>query len=52
MKSLLTAVLALSLVGCSIVTPVKRNFPDRPAELTKGCPELQEATAETKELST
>ena len=51
MKSLLTVVLALTLVGCSIVTPVKRNFPDRPAELTKGCPELQEATADTKELS-
>jgi hypothetical protein len=51
MKSLLTAVLALTLVGCSIVTPVKRNFPERPTELTKGCPELQEATKDTKELS-
>jgi hypothetical protein len=51
MKSLLTAVLVLSLVGCSVVTPVKRNFPERPAELTKECPELQEATTDTKELS-
>lgn len=51
MKSLFTVVLVLSLLGCSVVTPVKRTFPERPAELTKGCPELQEATADTKELS-
>ena len=51
MKSLLTALLVLSLGGCSIVAPVKRNFPERPAELTKGCPELQEASDDTTELS-
>jgi hypothetical protein len=51
MKSLLTVLLAVSLVGCSVVTPVKRNFPDIPPELTKACPELEEASKETKELS-
>jgi hypothetical protein len=51
MRSLLALLLAVTLVGCSIVAPVKRNFPDRPAGLKEGCPELQEATAETKDLS-
>lgn len=51
MKSLFTVVLVLSLLGCSVVTPVKRTFPEHPAELAKECPELQEATADTKELS-
>lgn len=51
MKSLLTSILLCSLVACSVVAPVKRNFPEHPAELAKECPELQEATADTKELS-
>jgi hypothetical protein len=51
MRSLLALLLAVTLVGCSLVTPVTRSFPDRPAGLKEDCPELQEATAETKELS-
>lgn len=51
MRSLLIAIAALTLVGCSVVTPVKRNFPAVPEELKTGCPELAEATKETKELS-
>jgi hypothetical protein len=51
MKSVLAILLSITLIGCSIVTPVKRSFPERPAGLSEGCPELQEATKDTKELS-
>jgi hypothetical protein len=33
-------VLAVSLAGCSISTPVKRNFPDAVPALQEKCPEL------------
>lgn len=35
-----TLLVSLLLVGCS-ATPVKRNFPDVPAELTTGCQDLK-----------
>lgn len=36
------------LTGCLATAP---KFPDIPADLQKSCPELQEATKDTKELS-
>lgn len=38
----------LMLTGCLSTAP---KFPDIPPELQKSCPELQEATKDTKELS-
>ena len=40
----------LLLAGC-LATPVKRNFPDAPAELKGGCPELREVDSNTTKLS-
>lgn len=51
MKSVFLLISALLLTGCLESVPVKRNFPDIPPELVAACPELQEATKETKELS-
>jgi hypothetical protein len=51
MKSLLLLIPAFLLTGCLESVPVKRNFPDIPPELVAACPELQEATKDTKELS-
>ena len=51
MKKLLLLVPAFLLAGCLESVPVKRSFPDIPPELTKACPELQEATKDTQELS-
>lgn len=36
------------LTGCSFLTPVKRNFPEVPAELMEKCPELKQTDATTK----
>jgi hypothetical protein len=36
----ITVLLTLLLVGC-VSTPVKRNFPDVPPELTVGCQDLK-----------
>lgn len=51
MKSLFMLISVLLLTGCLESVPVKRNFPDIPPELIAACPELQEATKDTKELS-
>ena len=51
MKHLLLLIPALLLTGCLESVPVKRGFPDIPPELVKACPELQEATKDTKEFS-
>jgi hypothetical protein len=51
MKHLLLLIPALLLTGCLETVPVKRNFPEIPVELQKACPELQEATKDTKEFS-
>ena len=47
-KLLLVAVLLLS--GCSIVTPVKRTFPEVPKELLEECQDLKQ-TPQTEKLS-
>jgi hypothetical protein len=51
MKSLLLLIPVLLLTGCLETVPVKRTFPDVPPEIAKACPELQEATKDTKEFS-
>ena len=51
MKKLLLLIPAFLLAGCLESVPVKRNFPDIPPELKVACPELQEATKGTQELS-
>lgn len=51
MKKLFLLLPVFLLAGCLESVPVKRNFPDIPAELKTACPELEEATKETKELS-
>jgi hypothetical protein len=50
MRLLLTLFLTFILVGCSTSVPVKRNFPQVPAELLAACPELAQ-TAPTTKLS-
>ena len=45
---LLALVPIFLLSGCLSTAP---KFPDIPPELQKSCPELQEATKDTKELS-
>jgi hypothetical protein len=50
MKKLALLIPVLLLTGC-LEVPVKRNFPEIPPELTKACPDLEEASKETKELS-
>jgi len=51
MKKLLALIPVILLAGCVATVPVKRNFPAIPEELTKTCPELEEASKDTKELS-
>lgn len=52
MKKLLLLIISLTmLTGCLEIMPVKHNFPDMPPILQKGCPELQEAAKDAKELS-
>jgi hypothetical protein len=48
MKKLLALVPVFLLSGCLATAP---KFPDIPPELATGCPELKEATKDTKELS-
>jgi len=35
-------IFAVFLSGCSILVPVKRNFPETPKTLLEQCPELQQ----------
>lgn len=37
----LILVMALALVGCTTVTPVKREFPQASKSLMESCPDLQ-----------
>jgi hypothetical protein len=41
----------LVLTGCSTTVPVKRTFPEAPAELKTLCPELKTLPADTTRLS-
>ena len=50
MKRLFLLLPALLLTGCLTTTPVKRNFPEVPAELMEACPDLKQ-TKETEKLS-
>lgn len=49
MKYLL--VLSLLLAGCSTSVPVKRTFPNVPAELMQECPDLKPLPDSTTKLS-
>ncbi len=51
MKKLLLILPIIFLVGCSTTVPVKRNFPEVPAELMKSCPALKMVEPDTKQLS-
>ena len=52
MKNLLILVSALMLTGCLGTTaPVKRNFPDVPADLKVACPALKAVDSDTTKLS-
>jgi hypothetical protein len=51
MKSLLIVGLAVFLTGCSISVPVKRTFPNAPAELMEPCGELTKLKDGTTQLS-
>jgi hypothetical protein len=42
---------AMLLTACSTVTPVARNFPTAPAELTALCEELKLVPTDTTKLS-
>jgi hypothetical protein len=48
MKKIFLIFPVILLTGCLSTAP---KFPDIPPELQKACPELQEATVGTKELS-
>lgn len=37
----LVVIFAIAVAGCSTVVPVKRTFPDAPAELQKQCQDLK-----------
>ena len=50
MKKSLLILTVLFMTGCSIVTPVKRTFPEVPNELMEKCPELEQ-TGDTQKLS-
>jgi hypothetical protein len=41
MKTIIVAISLLFITGCSVTTPVKRNFPPAPEALTKQCEELK-----------
>lgn len=41
----------LVLTGCSTTVPVKRTFPEAPADLKTLCPELKTLPADTTRLS-
>lgn len=48
MKLLVTLISVTFLAGCSIITPVKRKFPDVPSTLTVGCPQLKKIGDDAK----
>jgi hypothetical protein len=50
MKRLLVLLPILLLSGCLTSVPVKRNFPEVPADLKVACPDLKE-TPDTTKLS-
>jgi hypothetical protein len=50
MKYLLILVSTIFLTGC-LATPVKRSFPEAPAELMTVCPELAPVADGTTQLS-
>lgn len=50
MKKFLILIPILLLAACSTTTPVKRNFPEVPAELKEACPDLKQ-TQPTDKLS-
>lgn len=41
MKALIVAISFLFITGCSVTTPVKRNFPPAPEALMKQCDDLK-----------
>lgn len=41
MKALIVAISFLFITGCSVTTPVKRNFPPAPDALMKQCEDLK-----------
>lgn len=41
MKAIIVAISFLFITGCSVTTPVKRNFPPAPEALMKQCEELK-----------
>lgn len=41
MKTIIVAISLLFITGCSVTTPVKRNFPPVPEALMKQCEELK-----------
>jgi hypothetical protein len=47
-KSTLALLLAISLVGCTTVVPVKSKFPDVPAPLMVKCPQLKKLEDQPK----
>lgn len=52
MKLLLLVPVAVLLTGClSTTAPVKRNFPEVPAELMAACPDLKQINKGTEQLS-
>lgn len=50
MKTWLVLIPVMFLIGCT-ATPVKRTFPEVPAELTAACPDLELVDPETQKLS-
>jgi hypothetical protein len=50
MKILLILTTSILLTGC-LATPVKRTFPEAPAELMAACPNLLTVTEGTEQLS-
>ncbi len=41
MKAIIVAISLLFITGCSVTTPVKRNFPPAPEALMKQCDDLK-----------
>jgi hypothetical protein len=41
MKTIIVAISLLFITGCSVTTPVKRNFPPAPEALMKQCEDLK-----------
>lgn len=52
MKKPLLLAAILVLTGCFETTPIKRNFPEIPHELTQTCPDLKLIDQSTTKLST